>query len=165
MNKAIAAQLVENHREELLRFITRRVSCHETAFDILQDCFIRLASYMEEKTVQNPRAFLFRIAANQATDHLRHRARFAERETDITELPDLVDPAPSAEDIVSGTQRMEKLKQALAELPPNHREVFILRNIKHYSYAEITEQTGLSYNTVFKYLNAALLHCQKRLHD
>ncbi len=165
MNKAIAAQLVENHREELLRFITRRVSCHETAFDILQDCFLRLSSYMEEKTVQNPRAFLFRMAANQATDHLRHQARFAGRETDITELPDLVDPAPSTEDIISGTQRMQKLKQALAELPPNYREVFILRNIKHHSYAEITEQTGLSYNTIFKYLNEALLHCQKQLQD
>jgi RNA polymerase sigma-70 factor (ECF subfamily) len=165
MNKAIAARLIENHREELLRFITRRVLCQDTAFDILQDCFLRLASYMDEKTVQNPRAFLFRMAANQATDYLRHQTSIGARETDITELPDLTDPAPSVEDIISGKQRMEKLKQALTELPPNYREVFILRNIKHQSYVEITEQTGLSYNTIFKYINEALLHCQKRLQD
>ena len=66
---------------------------------------------------------------------------------------------------MSGMERMDRLKLALAELPPNRREVFILRNINHYSYAEITEQTGLSYNTIFKYINEALLHCQKRMQD
>lgn len=122
-------------------------------------------SYMEQKTVQNPRAFLFRMAANQATDYLRHQTRFTERKADLSEFQDLVDPAPPVEDIIDGRERMERLKQALAELSSNHREVFILRNIKHHSYAEITEQTGLSYNTIFKYLNEALLHCQKRLQD
>ena len=92
--------------------------------------------------VKNPRAFLFRMAANQAIDYLRHQTRYAEREIDLSEFPDLVDPAPSVKDIISGRERMERLKQAVAELPPNYREIFILRNIKHYSYAEITELTG-----------------------
>ena len=61
MNKVIAAQLLETHRAELLRFINRRISCQETALDILQDCFLRLTAYMEENTLQNPRAFLFSI--------------------------------------------------------------------------------------------------------
>jgi RNA polymerase sigma-70 factor (ECF subfamily) len=165
MNKVIAAQLLETHRDELLRFINRRISCQETALDILQDCFLRLTAYMEENTLQNPRAFLFSMAANQATDHLRQQLRFAERESDIDEIPDLVDPAPSVEEVLIGRQRLDQLKQALSELPLKHREVFILRNIKQLSYAEITEQTGLSYNTIFKYLNEVLLHCQKRLQD
>lgn len=163
--KGLAAELIETHREELLRFLFRRVNCREAAMDIVQDCFMRLVGYMENNTLQNPRAFLFRIAANQATDYLRYRSRVDERLTDLSEVPDVSDPASEPEQITSGLERMELLKQALAELPSNRREVFILRNIKHCSYAEITERTGLSYNTIFKYINEALLHCQKRLQD
>jgi len=165
MNKAIAAELLETHRQELVRFITRRGCCEDTAADIVQDCFLRFTDYLKEKTIQNPRAFLFRMAANQATDYLRRQNRFADRLDDVAEFSDLACPAPSVEDIIDGHARMKRLKQALAELPSKHREVFILRNINHHSYAEITEQTGLSYNTIFKYLNEALLHCRKRLQD
>lgn len=165
MMKGIAAELIETHREELLRFLYRRVNCRETAMDIVQDCFMRLAGYMESNKLDNPRAFLFRIAANQATDHLRRQSKIAARETDVATMNDLSDPAPALDEIASGIERIDKLKQALAELPANRREVFILRNIQHLSYAEITEQTGFSYNTIFKYINEALLHCQKRLQD
>lgn len=165
MMKGIAAELIETHREELLRFLYRRVNCRETALDIVQDCFMRLAGYMESNKLDNPRAFLFRIAANQATDHLRRQSRVVGRAIDVAEIADLSDPTPAPDEIASAIERIDKLKQALSELPPNRREVFILRNIQQRSYAEITEQTGLSYNTIFKYINEALLHCQKRLQD
>lgn len=125
---------------------------------------MRLARYLESNTLQNPRAFLFRIAANQATDYLRQQSRTIKQAKDASELSDLSDPAPGPDQIVRGVQRMERLKQALLELLPN-REVFILRNIEQRSYADITRLTGLSYNTIFKYINEALLHCQKRLQD
>lgn len=94
MMKGIAAELIETHREELLRFLNRRLNCRETALDIVQDCFMRLVGYMETNTLQNPRAFLFRIAANQATDYLRRQCRVDERATDALELSNLTDPAP-----------------------------------------------------------------------
>jgi RNA polymerase sigma factor (sigma-70 family) len=161
----VAAELLDAHRDELLRFIHHRIGCPDTALDILQDCFIRFSAYLETNSVQNPRAFLYKMAANQATDHLRQHIRRNEQESDLNELPELVDPAPLPEDIVAGKQRLELLKQALSSLPAKHREVFVLRNIKHLSFAEITDITGLSYNTIFKYLNEALLHCQKRMQD
>ena len=150
MTKTLAAALLETHRQDLVRFITRRGCCEDTAADIVQECFLRFAEYLKEKTVQNPRAFLFRMAANQATDYLRRQNRTDERLEDVAKFPNLASPAPSVEDVVDGQVRIQRLKQALAELPPKHREVFILRNIKHLSYTEITQQTGLSYNTIFK---------------
>ena len=166
MNKIIAANLLQTHQEELLRFIVRRVNCRETARDILQDCFIRFADYLEQKTVQNPRAFLFRMAANQSTDYLRqHQTRLIERDSDLSELVDLADPAPLPDEAVYGAERLAKLKQALEQLQPEYRQVFVLRNIKHLSYQEITEITGLSYNTIFKYIQKALLHCQRHLEE
>lgn len=165
MIKVTVANLIETNRDELLRFLFNRVKCQETALDIIQDCFVRLVGYMKCNTVKNPRALLFRIAANLATDYLRRRTRLNNSETNVSKYLDLKDSAPPLDEIVSGMERMDRLMLALAELPPNRREVFILRNIKQCSYAEITEQTGLCYNTIFKYINEALLHCQKRIED
>jgi RNA polymerase sigma-70 factor (ECF subfamily) len=46
-----------------------RVSCPEAAQDICQETFIRYTGYQEKNTFDNPRAFIFRIAANLATDY------------------------------------------------------------------------------------------------
>lgn len=165
MTKLIAAELLDTHREELLRFIQRRIACPDTAMDILQDCFLRFATYIEHNQVQNPRAFLYKMAANQTIDHLRQQQRWAEHQADFDDVPELADPAPSPEQTIAGQQRLDALKQAMASLPHQHREVFMLRHIRHLSFAEITELTGLSYNTIFKYLNEALLHCQKKMRD
>ena len=163
MSKASAAELIEIHREELLRFLFSKTQCRETARDIVQDCFTRLVAYMEENVVHNPRAFLFQVASNQATDYLRRCSRIQNRESEISALPELQDPAPGPEAGADAMMRLDRLVNALEELPPIRREVFILRNIQQYSYAEITQRTGLSYNTIFKYINEALLHCQKKI--
>ncbi|MGR9043762.1 MAG: RNA polymerase sigma factor [Gammaproteobacteria bacterium] len=65
MIKGMAAEWIETHREELLRFLRQRLNCRETALDVVQDCFMRLAGNMESNTLANPRVFLFRIAANR----------------------------------------------------------------------------------------------------
>lgn len=163
MNKAIAAQLVETHRDELLRFITRRVSCQETAFDILQNCFFRLAAYMEEKTVQNPRAFLFRVAANLATDHLRSQESRRESAFDEDAFGEFADESPSLEDVVFSQQQLAMLKQALLELPRECREVFILCKFEHYTYPQVAKMLGVSETSVTRHMIKALEHCKQRL--
>ena len=74
-----AESLIEQHRKELASFLFSRVSCQEAANDLLQDMFLRLLNVKSTEPIQNPRAFLYRIAANLATDYLRrqHSDRFA----------------------------------------------------------------------------------------
>lgn len=161
------ADLMQKHRHELLRFLSRRISCAEAAQDIFQETFIRYAGYSDKSTVENPRAFIFRIAANLAVDHLRSRSRQPLQE--LQNPPEDGDESEglslSVERTVISQQQLEQLIAALAELSPKCREVFILLKLKHCSYAEVEQRLGISQTMIFKYLTQALSHCRRRIGD
>jgi len=165
MSKPIAAELLALHRDELLRFIKQRIDCPETALDILHDCFMRFSNYLERHQVQNPRAFLYKMAANQTIDHIRQQRRADDRRIEFEAWPELIDPAPSPEDTIAARQRMAMLERVIAEMPEKNRQIFVMRHIQHLSFTEISQVTGLAYNSIFKYLNEALSFCQKRMPD
>lgn len=79
-----ANDLIQRHREELLGFLAHRISCPETAADILQDAFFRLTQFDSDSRIANPRAFLYKVVGNLAIDHLRKHQREAGRHTDQT---------------------------------------------------------------------------------
>ena len=58
---------------ELLRHLSRRHGRDVDADDVLQDTFLRLQSIPVETDIKNPRSYLFRMADNLATDHIRGR--------------------------------------------------------------------------------------------
>ncbi len=159
------ADLIEQHKPELLRFLSRRVSCDEDAHDILQETFIRYAEYGTANRVDNVRAFLFRVAANLAVDYRRsHDSRaYADLEPELADK--LTDPTPLPEQRVLSLQRMTLLVQALAELHPKTREVFIMVRLKNLSYAETQFALGISQTTLIKHLNRAIDHCRERLDE
>lgn len=158
------ADLMNRHRQELLRFLLVKVNCSDTAQDLFQETFIRYANYREKDKVENPRAFIFRIAANLATDHLRSRSRQMLTNADDGEaIAQLQAPAGELEHAAISRQQMDLLIEALAELPPKCRDVFIMLKLKHYSYAQVEQQLGISQTMILKYLTRALSHCRQRL--
>ena len=158
--------LMQKHRRELLQFLAHRVNCLETAADLFQESYLRLMNARGKTSIDNPRAFLFRVAANLATDHLRSRSRRRGHELESETLPvDTLQNTPSAEQVVMSEQQFERLIQALAELPPKCREVFVMLRLRQLSYAEVERELGISQTMIFKYLTRAMSHCRERLED
>ena len=158
------ADLMNRHRQELLRFLLLKVNCSDTAQDLFQETFIRFSGYEQKDKIENPRAFIFRIAANLATDHLRSRSRQMLNNDDDGESIERIEaPASEPEHAAISRQQMELLTHALAELPPKCRDVFIMLKLKHYSYAQVEQQLGISQTMILKYLTRALSHCRQRL--
>jgi len=157
------AAMMQRHRSELLRFLAQRVSCPDAAQDIFQENFIRYAGYRDKSAVDNPRAFIFRIAANLATDYMRSRGRQPHQPESAEIIAGLEDPKRSVEQTVISQQEFEILFQALAELPPKCREVFIMLRLKEYSYAQVEQELGISSTMILKYFNRALTLCRQRL--
>ena len=158
------ALFMQQHRNELLRFLAQRVSCPEIAQDIFQETFIRFQGYPEKNAVENPRAFLFRIASNLATDYLRNPSRQTYQAFDVDSvLAELENPALSPEAQAISQQELDLLINALQELPPKCQQVFILLRFKNYSYAQVEAELGISNTMILKYLNRALSHCRARL--
>lgn len=160
-----ANDLIQRHREELLGFLAHRISCPETAADILQDAFFRLTQFESASRIANPRAFLYKVVGNLAIDHLRKHQREAGRRADEDELADHADAGPDMERQVYGGQQLAHLRQAIAELPPKCREVFVLHKFHHYSYSQIMRELDIAESTVLKHITKALEHCRRRMRE
>lgn len=158
-------ELLQKHHHELQNFLVGRIGCPDTAEDIMQTMFLRLSGYHSETRVENPRAFLFRIASNLATDHLRTQGCRSETSVEEGLLVQFPDGMPSPEAVVFSQQRLTLLKEAIQELTPRCREVFILCKFEHYTYLQVAKLLGISEGAVTKHMINALEHCKRRLFE
>ncbi|WP_422368091.1 RNA polymerase sigma factor [Pelagibius sp.] len=151
------------HYDELIAFVRRRVRCSALADDIVQETYVRLASTDKSAEIENPRALLYRVAGNLAIDHLRREKTRAKYVMQKPLSEEVADAQPSVEAMIDARQRVAILMQAVDELPPRCREVFVLRKFEGRHQAEIARSLGISRNMVEKHLRKALLHCALRL--
>lgn len=154
---AVLTGLYLAHAHELHGFARRRVGRQE-AEDVVQDTYLHLLQRGAAATLEHPRAYLFRIAANRAVDLARKtkiRSRYAGENVDLDQLSG---SAGSPEAASEGAMELRRLQAALAELPPLCRAAFLLNRIDGLTYAEIAERLGLSIRTIDRYMVRAWNH-------
>ncbi|MCK9395815.1 MAG: sigma-70 family RNA polymerase sigma factor [Methylobacter sp.] len=151
---------------QLHRFLARRVQCPETAADLTQEVYLRLpqmqASVADEVGV---RAWLFRVASNLSIDHLRSQHRHAELLNQFCGNETEIDKAPSPYRAVMDRDRLNRVQNALKDLPDQCAEVLYLSRIEGYSHAEIAGQLGISKSLVEKHVMRALNHCRQAVDE
>jgi RNA polymerase sigma factor (sigma-70 family) len=166
---------VSREQSRLRNFIRRRVPDPGDAEDILQDVFYELVeAYRMMKPVEQVTAWLFRVARNRITDLFRKKTREALRneppriaedgeELLLEELLPSRDAGPDA--AYARSILLEELDEALDELPPEQREIFVAHELMGSSFKELAEQTGLSVNTLLSRKHYAVLLLRERLQD
>lgn len=153
------------HARDIARALRRGGLTRETAADLTQDTFVRVLSapMAGHSETNNPAAYLHRIARNLRIDHQR-RERLANRIClPYADFTGIVDPAPSAEAVLYGRERLLLVEAALAELPDRQRRAFELHRIGEMSMAEVGEKLGLSTTTVWALIRDAYEHLDLRL--
>ncbi|UIJ46838.1 RNA polymerase sigma factor [Sphingomonas cannabina] len=149
---------VDAYRAALRAFIARRVDDPNEVDDLVQEACARLVATQREQPLDEPRAYLFRIAANLIVD--RHR-----RAAPTVPLgPEIDPPVPAAQE---DGRRVADLQAALAaaldELSPRCREVFVMRRFDERGTGEIARELGISPRMVQKHLTHAVAHLYDRL--
>ena len=138
----------------LVRYLHRKVWDADRARELAQDVFVRALSAHPE----NPRAWLFTVAANVARDESRLAVRRKKHLTLLTREaqvdPPRVDPVATME----ADDRADAVRRALATLGERDREALLLRDAG-LSYPEIAERTGLAVGAV----GTTLCRARKRL--
>ena len=156
--------MAARYYDRLVRFLRRRSRSTEDAADLAQDTFARLSS-ADLRNIRKPESFLFTTALNLLRDHARSaQARHAAHSMPVEEAL-LTCPAPQAERVLDGEQRMRVLEAALRELTPKCRAVFVLFHFDGVSQRDIADQLRISVSMVEKYIRQAVSHCQKRLDE
>ncbi|NBB65525.1 sigma-70 family RNA polymerase sigma factor [Pseudomonas sp. ODNR1LW] len=150
-------------RPSLVRLARRILGDASSAEDIAQTLWLRVQRIADPAAIKDKRAYLYRLALNLTSDQMRSRKRGAALFDGQIEDPRMIDAAPSAETQIMHRQRLDLLAEAINELPPRCREVFLLRRVEGLSPAEVAERLGITPNAVAKHVRHALNHCQRRL--
>jgi RNA polymerase sigma-70 factor (ECF subfamily) len=115
----------------------------DKASDAFQDTFVKVFTKRELFTdTANGRAWLYRIATNTCLNALRYDRRHPKEQLDIAQ-PEI---NPAMQPDFSSEQQMlrTEMERAIAKLPIELREPFLLKEIEEFSYEEISEQLGLT---------------------
>src|SRR3954468_13317421 len=132
------AGLVDMYYARCLRFALHMLANRSDAEQAVQDAFVRvyraLPTYVERESFE---PWLFRILANRcrsAGARERRRAEFVE----FGEVPDR--PSEGRHD--DSIAWREEIGLALAALPPDQREAFLMRHVEDLSYEDMSTATG-----------------------
>jgi RNA polymerase sigma-70 factor (ECF subfamily) len=160
---ALVQRLFAEHNEALIGFLLTRVNSEQEARDVAQEAYVRMLELDAVGAVSFLRAYLFKIAANLATDRARQRATHLRlQEQYLAPLSRQAQP-PTPERTVAARQELELVRRFMAELPPRCREAFYWHRFRDLSVLEIAQQLGVSDRMVRAYLVRALAHCSERL--
>ena len=160
----VVERLFTAHRTALLQYLTRLLHSSEDAEEIVQETYIRLLKLEDLGHLDSEvRRFLFRIATNLARDRFRQRKARAHDAHVPFDMLELEGSSEAPEEIVDWDAGMVVLKQALLDLPPRHRQVFLLHVTENMSYRTIAKHLGVSTKTVERDLAMVLELCQSRL--
>lgn len=162
-------------KDKLLGFIRSRVSTVEEAEDILQDVFYQFVAGFETiESLDRVTSWLYSVARNKIIDRYRRDAVRPKR-ADFELLAGKDDDAPlTLQEILPDLDNTpeatflreaiwDEITDALAELPADQREIFILNELEEKSFREIAEATSISINTLLSRKRYAILALRKRL--
>ncbi|MBW4053125.1 MAG: sigma-70 family RNA polymerase sigma factor [Proteobacteria bacterium] len=157
------ARLFREHNSALLRFTVAKLGSEHEAREVAQEAYVRLLQLDRRQTIGFLRAYLFKTAANLATDRLRARRRTPSHASLSHE--DLFAFDLSPERHCAGEEMIAVIDRALAELPQKCRRVLLLYRIEGLTRAEIASELGLGERMVRLYMARALEHLRRRLDE
>jgi len=161
-------RLVARHEKPVWNFIRRFVADAATAEDLLQEVFLRVVKSADEwRGAAKFSTWLYTIARNLTVDQARrqvHRnAASLDAERSIgsgestTTLHDRIASTDRrADEIASDRETKRRIDEAVAALPPDQREVFLMREVMEMPFAEIAAAVGASEPTVKSRMRYAL---------
>jgi len=153
-DKDAFGELVDRHKNEIIRAAYRFCGDFKDAEDIAQEAFIR--AYMHLKSFKKESKFstwLYRITYNSACNYTRKKQkrpisyeRFKDK--DINSSKWLIDKKSNPMDKMVDKEKKEMIQRAIDKLPLKLKSVIIFREYEDLSYKEISEVLGCSMGTV-----------------
>ena len=165
------SKLIERHSRRVRDYINMMVKDRDVAEDIFQETFIKAVRVIDDGRYTDNGKFLswiLRIAHNQVIDHFRAQRQnktVTEAEASYDVLGSLRFAQRNVEDAMVSEQ-IERDVRALVELlPPEQREVVMMRYFSGLSFKDIAEQTDVSINTALGRMRYALINLRRMIKE
>lgn len=145
---------------DLLRFLRRRTRCDETARDLAQDTWLRVAEHRATGGAAQPtspdhaRAYLFVVAERLAIDHLRRERHWhAELAPRLQAGPH---HSPDVAESHAYAQALRAVEGALSSMPVRMREVFVAHRLEGVPHDELARRHQVSRKTIEREVTKAM---------
>ena len=155
--------LYAQHSREVWALAYARWMDSDLAMDVTQEAFLRLWKQWEAaEDIQNPRAWLLRVARNLAEDYAKSAFR-----RNGTQPPELLNgvrsgqPAPL--ETLERDEQFARLREVLEELAPADREILTLRYALEYDANTIADRLDIAVTAVHMRLSRARQRLAERL--
>ena len=158
--------LVLEYEKNVYNIALRMTGNSEDAADMTQEAFIK--AYNSLQSFRGDSKFsvwLYRIVSNVCLDFLRSKNRrptvslsVEDDDGEDTQL-DVADESQSPELLLDRKLTRESVRRGLDSLPPDYRQILLLREIQGLSYDEIAQALGLEVGTV----KSRIFRARKRL--
>ncbi len=159
--RSLVESAISKHDRMLVRWLAQKFGDMDTAKDIAQNAYLRVWRYAETNNIDNPRALIFKTAANLAANEFRSRRRAyfvtvapTNDDHDALELVATDDPSPERSAVAK--QDLQASMTAIMGLPKRIRRAFILSRFMGKNYQEIAIDLGVSESSIEKYIITAL---------
>ncbi len=160
---ALVSRLFREHNDALIGFLLPRVNSEQEARDVAQEAYVRILELDQPGAVSFLRAYLFRTAANLATDRARQRATRSDLRQRWIEPFEGLTPSPSPESATNACQELALLRRFMQELPPRAQQAFYLYRFRDLTAEEIAGRLGVTKRMVWKYIFRAFEYCKERM--
>jgi RNA polymerase sigma-70 factor (ECF subfamily) len=173
--------LLARHERKVWNFLRRSVGDATLAEDLLQEVFLRVIKTQADAQMGDFRGeakfttWVYTIARNLCIDHARRAVHRDARSLDAPTRADdeasetlydrVSDGGRDAEGLASDGQVRARVDEAVAALPPDQREVFLLREVMDMPFAEIAAVVGAPEPTVKSRMRYALERLREALDD
>jgi RNA polymerase sigma factor (sigma-70 family) len=153
--------LYRRHKDPLYRYLLRGTASPDLAAELFQDVWKNLIQARERWRPDAPfGAWLYKLAHNRLMDHFRAQRPSQEVPEDL--------PAPESErpdHTFARRAEAQRLLDALAALPPEQREVIVLREERDLTLEQIADVQGVGRETVKSRLRYALAKLREVIDD
>jgi len=165
-NEKALQVLIERHQDKMFTSIYMLVKNREVAQDVLQDAFVKIITTLKSGKYNEEGKFIqwaMRISRNLVIDHFRKSKKMPmvtdSEGNDVFGYINI--PSPNQEDLIVRSEREQKIRRLIEELPAEQREVLVLRHYAELSFKEISDLTNVSINTALGRMRYALNNLRK----
>src|SRR4029453_9398124 len=153
--------IMRRYNQRIYRAVRAITGNDGEAEDVMQDAYVRAYAHLDQYAGRASFAtWLTRIAVHEALARRRRWERFVDLD-DV--MPTLVFPGRGPEQRATARELRARRQEAIDELPPGFRAVFVLREVEGLSTAETAESLGIPAETVKTRLHRARSLLRDRL--
>lgn len=156
---------VVDQRRDMIRYARKFTRDQADAEEVVQEAYVRLGEMAAKQVLDSPGGYLTRIVRNLALDWMRsaRRQRDTYAEDGDAALLGVAAETPSPEQAALARNEIDRLQDALAELPERTQIAVEMHRFGGAKLREIADELGISVTIAHQLVTEGVAHCCARL--